>query len=127
MIRTVSADSFAEWLRQALHDTPDDLTGEPMTARRLASLIGISPEKVSTWMNRRRYPSSPEDVRRLSEVLNRPQWEILEAIGYNVAPLNLTDAQKRALVELDRFRDEPSLQEQAIRLIRALPEPRSPR
>lgn len=126
MIRAVSAHSFSEWLKQTLQDTPDELTGEPMKPVRLATLMSVSPEKISTWTNGKRVPNNPADVRRLSEVLSRPEWEILEAIGYNVIP-TLTAPQKKMLVELDRFRDEPALQEQAIRIIRALPVPRNPR
>lgn len=115
------ADNFAEWLKSALNSTPDELTGLPMKAVRLAELIGISEEKVSSWMTGRRRPSNPDDVRSLSDVLNRPEWEILQALGYRIMP-GLTDEERELLAAFQRL--SPGLRDTARRVVQALPEPR---
>ena len=120
MIRTLMANSFPEWLRQTLANTPDELTGLPMKASRLAELIGVSEEKVSSWSTGRRKPLNPEDVHALAQALNHPEWEILQALGYRVMP-GLTDEERELLAAYQRL--SPGLREAARRVVRALPEP----
>lgn len=120
MIRTAVRDSFAQWLKDARETITDPVTGEPLTAAKLAKLMGVSAEKVSTWETGRRKPNNPEDVRLLAEKLRRSQSEVLEAIGFAVGERTLTPFQRHVLSILEPYDERPDLQGQAIRVLRAL-------
>lgn len=126
---------FGRLLKSRRLDATDPTTGRAYTRKRLAGLLedelgeSVSASLVAGWesesaneKNRIAVPK-PKHVNALAKVLpNISVLEMVEAIGYEVERSGLRDDERELLAAFRRL--QPSQRPGAVRLIRALPEPR---
>lgn len=122
MIPAVGANRFGQFLKEARESTIDPATGRRFTQKRLADLIGVSSSKVAAWERADILFASPQDVAALTRVLPVSEAQLVEAMGYEVGPATLRPSERELLAHFQRL--SPGLQEAALRVVRALPEPR---
>ena len=75
---------FGSWLRSARLAVFDTVSARPLSQQRLAEEMGISASKIAAWEAGAILSVSPEDARKLAELLHCSQREILQAIGYHL-------------------------------------------
>jgi transcriptional regulator with XRE-family HTH domain len=91
------SNGFGLWLKEARLGTVDPRSGRPYSQARLAREMGISPSKVAAWERGAITSVLPKDAHMLARLLNRTERELLEALGYEVGNIALSDEERQLL------------------------------
>jgi hypothetical protein len=126
----VTRRKFGALLRSYRQSTVDPTTGQPYTveraAERLTEMLGenVSRTTYGGWELGKVEVLAAPAANAVCRLFSIPSDELLRAMGFDLGVDPLTEDERRLLAVFRRYRRRPDLQQQAIRVIQALPEPR---
>lgn len=123
MILKIVEKSFGTLLRELRESTPDPTTGRPYTQKRVEELLGFSDAALSNYENGKARPQV-EQVNALAKLYRTPVLRLVEALGFEVEPMALTEDEREWLAVYRRI--APPLRPGAMRLAQTLPDLHEP-